>query len=43
MAPEVDIAVRLTTNATLPLAIELMKFEIFPLGQAATVSFPKQR
>src|ERR1035437_8992000 len=41
IAPEVEIAVRLTARATFPLAIELIKFEMFPPGHAATKIIPR--
>ena len=41
IAAMVEIAVRLTANATFPLAIELIKLEIFPPGQAATIIIPR--
>jgi hypothetical protein len=41
IAAEVDIAVRLTDRATFPFAMELIKFEILPPGQAATKIIPK--
>jgi len=40
MAAVVEIAVRLTERATLPLAMELIKFEMFPPGHAATKIIP---
>ena len=43
MASVLDIAVRLTDNAVFPLAIEAMKLEILPPGQAATNIIPKAK
>ncbi len=40
MAVKVEIPVKLTASATFPFAIELMKLEIFPPGQAATMIIP---
>ena len=36
------IAVKLTDNATFPLAREVMKFETLPPGQAATKIIPRE-
>ena len=40
---ELDTAVKLTESAAFPLAIDAMKFEIFPPGQAATSIIPKAK
>lgn len=41
IAPRVAKPVRLTDNAALAFAIELMKFEMFPPGHEATKIIPK--
>ena len=41
MAKSVAIAVRLTDKAVFPLAKCVMKFEMLPPGQAATMNIPK--
>ena len=43
IARELDTAVKLTESAVFPLAMAVMKLEIFPPGQAATSIIPKAK